>query len=86
MSLIRKILILLVIHSSLSISFPLYAHSNPIVQVNPVVNLSDEAWLDAVCAAATDNVLFTLKFLGQFEVMTDQFVEKVTDLLENRDE
>ncbi len=55
----------------------LFSQSNPIVQVDPVLNLSDEVWLDAVCDAATDNVLFTLKFLGQFEVMSDLFVGNI---------
>ncbi len=61
----------------------LFAETQPIVQVDPVLNLSDEVWLDAVCDAATDNVLFTLKFLGQFEVISDLVVEKETDKLEN---
>ncbi len=75
--------IILIIILSLFISIPLFAETNPIVQVDPVINLSDEVWLDAVCDAATDNVLFTLKFLGQFEVISDMFVEKEIDQLEN---
>ncbi len=61
----------------------LFAQSNPIVQVDPVINLSDEVWLDAVCDAATDNVLFTLKFLGQFNVKSDTPEEGETDPLIN---
>ncbi len=59
----------------------LFAQTFPIVQVDPVINLSDEVWLDAVCDAATDNVLFTLKFLGQFEVMSDSVAENGTEKL-----
>ncbi len=69
--LLKFVSIFLIFSFSLLVSIPLFSQSNPIVQVDPVVNLSDEVWLDAVCDAATDNVLFTLKFLGQFEVISD---------------
>ena len=61
----------------------LFPQSNPIVQVDPVVNLSDEAWLEAVCDAATDNVLFTLNFLGQFDVISDTVEASQSSLLVN---
>ncbi|MEA1911346.1 MAG: hypothetical protein U9N32_06675 [Spirochaetota bacterium] len=79
--LLRRISIFFIIHLSLFITFPLFAGSTPIVQVDPVVNLSDEAWLEAVCVAATDNVVFTLKFLGQFDVKSDSTVENESEEL-----
>ncbi|RKX82543.1 MAG: hypothetical protein DRP58_10145 [Spirochaetes bacterium] len=75
--------ILLIVHFLLVVSIPLFSETIPIVQVDPVVNLSDEVWLDAVCDAATDNVLFTLKFLGQFEVLSDDILENETERLIN---
>ena len=81
--LLKIVSILLIFSFSLLVSFPLFSQSNPIVQVDPVVNLSDEAWLDAVCDAATDNVIFTLKFLGKFEVKSDSTTENETDKLKN---
>ncbi|RKX81556.1 MAG: hypothetical protein DRP58_11675, partial [Spirochaetes bacterium] len=81
--LLKIVYIFLIFSFLLLVAIPLFSQSNPIVQVDPVINLSDEVWLDAVCDAATDNVLFTLKFLGQFEVISDSISEKEKLQLEN---
>ncbi|MGL1890621.1 MAG: hypothetical protein OCD02_03295 [Spirochaetaceae bacterium] len=54
------------------ISISLFAQSKPIVQIDPVINLSGETWLDPVCISSTNGVSLILSLLGRFEVNRDE--------------
>ncbi|MGL1893522.1 MAG: hypothetical protein OCD02_17930 [Spirochaetaceae bacterium] len=49
----------------------IYPESKPIVQIDPIINMSKEVWLDALCIKTADSVSLTLKLLGQFIVSTE---------------
>ncbi|MGL1893521.1 MAG: hypothetical protein OCD02_17925 [Spirochaetaceae bacterium] len=48
-----------------------WGESKPIVQIDPIINMSEEVWLDALCIKTADSVSLTLKLLGQFIVSTE---------------
>ncbi|MGL1893456.1 MAG: LamG domain-containing protein [Spirochaetaceae bacterium] len=64
----RKLILYIVFINSIS----LFSQSKPIVQIDPMVNLSGESWLDSVCVSSTNGVSLIIRLLGRFEVFRDE--------------
>ncbi|MGL1893986.1 MAG: hypothetical protein OCD02_20275 [Spirochaetaceae bacterium] len=60
----RKIYIIIL----LSFTFLINAETKPIIQVDQIINLSEEEWLDALCLTITDSISLTLRLLGRYSV------------------
>ncbi|MGL1891790.1 MAG: hypothetical protein OCD02_09190 [Spirochaetaceae bacterium] len=64
----KKLLVLITFYIYV---FTIFSESKPIVQIDPIVNMSEEDWLEALCIKTANSVSLTLKLLGRFDVSMD---------------